>query len=431
MTNRYSLTTPWIVLLLFLFSCEEGDKTIGTNFVTNQGAVIQTDTFTVSFSSFLLDSVITSNQNVALVGSINDKYFGSIHSQSYIVFGRSDVYQLSEEAVFDSLVLELRMSGYYYGDTISELKFSAHRINQKVEFPQSGSSLYNTSNFTYDPSPVGSFAVHPKPVNQEKISTHLSPALGEAFLQQFQKFQDDFTSNDDFVDYFNGFVFVPNTANVIVGFDINDTSCVMKMYYHISGEVENESQEVDFKPYQTNRQFNQILSNRDGTITSKLNLDPVVSEITGGCSFVQGGTGIVSRVDFPSLSEVFKSRKNIKILKAELVIQPIFSDATTLPPILNLYYTNKHNDFLTKVTSSDGSTLEGNLDIDEINNENTTYRWDISAYVDLVLGDNTSNLNGLLIVPEDYSVGFEHVVLADQLKSKCNTKLILYTIAYE
>lgn len=430
MLYRYFLSTLYLVILLTLFSCETGDKTIGSNFMDSHGVIIEVDTLTVNFSSYLLDSVKTSDSNVALVGSIEDNHFGGIMSQSFTVFGRTTE-QLSEDAVFDSLVLGLNQSGYYYGDTLAKLEFSVHRITQKLEYPESGASMYNTTTFSYDDQSLGDFSIFPKPTNKVKISTHLNPALGEEFLSLFKKKSDALSTTEDFIDYFNGIVLVPTSAKAIVGFAVDDTSMFMKLYYHVPGVLENESQFVTLSPYMTDKQFNQIISKREGTLTENIDLIPVNTSSTGGYSYVQGGTGIVSRVDFPSLSDVLKTHKNVQIIRAELIVQPIYSYVDNLPSVLNLYYTNKHNDFLEKLTTTSGTELDGDLHIDYINGENTYYSWDVSKYVEEIMGENASRLNGLLIVPEDYASGFDRVVVADQFKSKYRTKLKLYTISYE
>ena len=311
------------------------------------------------------------------------------------------------------------------------MEFSAHRITQKLEYPESGEAMYNTTAFRYDDFSLGDFSILPNPTVNEKVSIHLCKAQGEEFLSLFKKKSDPLSTTDDFVDYFNGIVLVPTTAKAIVGFEVSDTSMFMKVYYHVPGVLENESQFITLAPYQTGMQFNQIISKREGTVTEKINVKPINSCFTGGYSFVQGGTGIVSRVDFPSLKEILKTHKNVQIIKAELIVQPEYSDAENLPSVLNLYYTNKHNDFLQKLTTTSGAELDGDLQIDYTNGKNTYYSWDVSAYVASIIGENTSELNGLLIVPEDYSSGFDHVTIADQVKSKYRTKLKIYTIAYE
>ena len=432
MINRCFFAIAGFFGLIALLSCERGDQAVGANFFDPQGGVVEIDTITLNFSSFLLDSVKTSNTDVALVGLIEDADFGKISSRSYIMFGRPSVTQLSEDAVFDSLVLGFAYTGYYYGDTTGKLEFNIYRLTEKVECKESDTYLYNTSSFKFDEKKaIGHFSVVPKPLSKVNISTHLDASLGKEFVEILKKNNNDLTSSDNFVDYFNGIVLVANSSKSIVGLDVNDTSMFLKLYYHLPNEVENESEVVVATPYKTSLQFNQIISDRTGKVTGSIGLTPTSSLVTGDYSYVQGGTGIVSRVDIPSLTEVLKARKNLHVIKAELVVQPCYTVEKDLPEVLNLYYTNKHNDFLQKISTSEGTALDGNLSIDYINRENTTYSWDITMYVKTVLGDNTSNLKGLLIVPEDYATGFDHVAIADQLKSKYRTKLKLYTVTYE
>jgi len=431
MINRCFLTILCLVLVFGLFSCDDGDKTVGAIFMNPSGSLAELDTFSVSISTFQLDTITTSNQGVALVGSIEDNIFGKISSRSYVMFGLASVSQVSEDAEIDSLVLSIGMSGYYYGDTLQELEFGVHRITERVEYPYSKYSLYQNSSFAFDSKPIGEFSRIPRPKSKDVISTHLSLDLGDELLEILKSDQSSSTAEEDFVESFKGIVFEPYMGKSIVGFGVNDTSMILKLYYHIPTEVENESQQVNFYPYETDRRFTQIVSIWEGTLTEHVGLSPISSEETGGNSFIQGGTGIVTRLDFPSLNELMKLRKNVQVVKAELIVTPEYSDASTLPASLNLYYTNKFNDFLQEFTTTDDTALDGNLNIDDVDPSNTTYSWDITSYVLNVLGKNTSNLNGLLIVPENYTTGFDHVAIANQLKSKFKTRLKIYTITYE
>lgn len=431
MINRYSLTLLCLFLVFGLFSCDDGDKTVGASFMNLSGSLAELDTFSVNVSSFQLDTITTSNQGVALVGSIGDNIFGNISSRSYVMFGLPSVSQVSEDALIDSLVLSIGMSGYYYGDTLEELEFGVHRITERVEYPYSKYSLYQNSSFEFEEKLIGEFSKIPRPKSKAVISVHMDLDLGDELLEILKSDQSSVNAQEDFLESFKGIVFDPYLGKSIVGFGVNDTSMILKLYYHIPTEVENESQQVNFYPYETDRQFNQIISKREGTITEHIGLTPIASEETGGSSFIQGGTGIVTRLDFPSLNELMKLRKNVQVVKAELIVTPEYSDAATLPSSLNLYYTNKFNDFLQEFTSTDGTTLDGNLNIDDVDPSNTTYSWDITSYVLNVVGKNANNLNGLLIVPENYTTGFDHVAIANQLKSKFKTRLKIYTITYE
>nr|HPN23136.1 hypothetical protein [Tenuifilaceae bacterium] len=71
------------------------------------------------------------------------------------------------------------------------------------------------------------------------------------------------------------------------------------------------------------------------------------------------------------------------------------------------------------------------LNKDYIYRENTTYSWDITSYINLIVENPESEYNGLLLLPENYDKEFNHVVIANQQKSKYRTKLKLLILYYE
>jgi len=124
--------------------------------------------------------------------------------------------------------------------------------------------------------------------------------------------------------------------------------------------------------------------------------------------------------------------RKFEVIKAELSIQPSAEmDFSYLPSNLYLYLSNKHNDFITQLTDNDGNAVNGSLNKDYIYRENTTYSWDITSYINLIVENPESEYNGLLLLPENYDKEFNHVVIANQQKSKYRTKLKLLILYYE
>jgi len=439
---RYCLIILGIALAINESSCVKGDEAIGSQFMNSDVNVKYIDSLTVNFSSFLMDSIISSNKNLALVGSYVDpeSVFGVTQSTSYVIFNTPGLVSVGNSsgllgnAVYDSLILTLKYSGLYYGDTLQPLKFSLHRVNQDIVFPTSSQYLYNTSSFSYDADSIGEIEILPRPNSDQTVTIKLAGSLGAEFLDKLANGSDELASQDNFVNYFKGIAFVADPTNSsIVGFNINSTSMYMNLYYHNEGDVVNVSRDVQFNPCLLDHQFNHIYSNRTNSpLTKDLSNVPTNSSNTGNYSFVQGGTGIVTRVDFPYLSSLLKYHPNMQVLRAVLVVQPVVpQNLDYLPSNLNLYFTNKFNDFVSIVNDSNGNAEGGNLNVDGVIPSNSTYSWDVTTFVNTVLGTNSSNLNGLLIVPNNYSVSFDHAVIADPLRSHYNTKLILYIASHE
>jgi hypothetical protein len=421
-----------ILLLVFLISCESKETlTLGSGFIQPTANIVLTDTMTVSTSTLLLDTLVTSGKNIALVGRYSNDIIGSIKSRSYIIL-RNASSSVDEESIYDSLVLTLVPSGYYYGDTNTFFTISVNRVLQDIEFNESESYLYNNSHFDFDSTEnLGEKTFNPRPNEKEEIRIHLSDQLGLTFLNKLKANSNAFEEDGGFINYFKGIVLNSRSAynKSILGFS-TDSSILLSLYYHISESDDVKS--VKFNPASTDLQFNEIISNRSNTLIQDISETPTSSSELENYSFVQGGLGLVTRIEFPTLRNLLEQDKPFEIIKAQLVVQPsTMMEVDYLPQTLNLYATNKHNEFLGALTDEEGTTLNGSLYIDYVYRENINYSWDITAYIKNLTGLNPSEYNGLLLLPENYNTSFEHVIIADQKKSHYRTFLKLHLFYYE
>ena len=154
--------------------------------------------------------------------------------------------------------------------------------------------------------------------------------------------------------------------------------------------------------------------------------------INNNYSYVQGGTVLVTRIDFPTIRNLLLDDRHFKIIKAELVIQPsVIMNPDYLPDNLLLIVTNKHSDLLSKYTDGEGNDVKSTLNIDYMDRENSSYTWDITSFIEEITQVEESNYNGLLILPENYDSDFDHVIISDQKRSHFKTFLKLYVMYYE
>jgi len=352
-----------------------------------------------------------------------------LNSKSYILLNPS-IYTLDEETVYDSLVLIVVPSGYYYGDTLADYSINVHRVTEAIEKEKYDGMLSNNSHFEYDINPIGEKTFKPRPKSGNEIRIPISNNLGLEFTNMFKSSSNPF-SEESFTYYFKGIQLESSeTTNCILGYTVNDTSLYFRLYYHIEGY--DETKYLDMKPSSTDLQFNQITADSTNSVISQLSQKTTNSEVLNNNAYVQGGTGIVARIDFPTLRLLLLQNRKFEVIKAELSIQPSDEmDFNYLPSNLYLYLSNKHNDFISLLTDDDGNAVNGSLNKDYIYRENTTYSWDITAYINLIVENPNSEYNGLLVLPENYDKEFNHVVIANQQKSKYRTKLKLLILYYE
>lgn len=419
-----------LLLSVFTFvSCENKDNLVlGTTFVESKANLVCIDTLAVITSTILLDSIKTSDKSIALIGAYSNSLIGTIDSRSYIILNKKTS-SADEKAVYDSLVLRLIPSGYYIGDTAAPFTINVNRVVEDIKLTENNSSFYNNTHFDFDPISLGQVTIKPKPKAKEEIRIPINNQLGIEFLNKLKSSANPYELEGGFTNYFKGIVLSGASGNkAILGFS-TDTSIMMNLYYHYSGYDINSR--IIFEPSFTSLQFNQISIDRRNTIIKDISSKPTSSLSLNNYSFVQGGVGLITRIDFPSISTLIEQEKKFEIVKAVLVVQPsLLMESDLLPENLNLYATNKHNDFLSVICDNKGNTLNGSLYVDYINREFSNYSWDITGFIKTIFFSDKV-YNGLLLVPEKYDSEFNGVIVDDQRKSHYRTFLKLYILYYD
>ena len=248
-------------------------------------------------------------------------------------------------------------------------------------------------------------------------------------LDLFSKLRDNssiVTDNESFINYFHGLVLKgdDNYEGAIIGFNAYDAGLIL---YTTRVTETIETIKYEFILEDSTRQFNNIDHDFSSTQLNTLveqRKDLSTSE-TGGLSYLQGGIGLVIRVDFPSLQEILLLERGT-IVKAQLSISPFRNSYNNfdLPPELALYESDKLNKKNNLLYSS--STLT----IDELYNEETTYLFDITDYlVDEIADSYVDPDKGLLITlpSDDQETSFNRLVVDAQNQ---NTKLKVYYLSY-
>ncbi len=152
--------------LLVSSSCQDnpGEYSLGREFLESQTAVFLIDTFAVSLSTVIFDTVSTSGTGNVLIGSYRDNVFGRMRSDSYFQIGIPESPDVQEDDHYDSLILMIRYNGYYFGDTSKSQRIVAYRLTENIEFDY-GNVITSHTNFDYDPTPIGSLVYAPTPGN--------------------------------------------------------------------------------------------------------------------------------------------------------------------------------------------------------------------------------------------------------------------------
>lgn len=435
----------WFSLLFItLFtSCQtdnlDGDFVVGSDYLSINNKVLLIDTLTVDVSTINFDSLVTSNQSRILIGNYTDPILGKVKSESYLEL-TPDTYNLGSSSdtetvnyVFDSIAMILKYDRYYYGDTTKTQTLNIHQLTQKIKPNIDDDSFYNNSTLTHYSNSIGSRTFYPRPIGKDSVNIQMDASFGKNLFDKLKN--NAFTSSDEFNDYFRGIVIKPSTANSsnVVGFT---TACVMRMYYRQANANSEETYTKDFKIADLTKQFNNISLDKTGTIIENLpdSRGKLSSELTNNSAFVQSGTGVACRIDFPFIKQLKYISEKGAIVDAELIIKPIKNSASALYPIkdsLQVYECDHLNRISKILTNSDGSQMLAKLNNtpDEFN-ENIGYTINIGSFLHQEMKKTYANKSSLILTFPNISKGVNRIVLGNQKNAENKLKLKIYYISY-
>ena len=436
-------TYLFIFMSFLLASCQSGDDQfeVGLDLVKSQTEISMVDSFEVKLSTVKIDSIATSGSDMALIGFFENNISGNIEANSYFNFDLSEnAGTITDDVVFDSITIQLNYSDYLIGDSTQMQRISVYRLTDELalrEVDGSDTYLFNTSSFPHEEIPCGHRSYYPHAFH-DSIQIKLDDALGLEILQMIKDDTNEVETSAKFNTYLKGFVIKPDTDSGIgiVGFSTD--SIKINLYTHVV-DFELEETTYEFNISDQNTHFNQIIPDRTGTLFENLadQREELESTSTNNLGYIQGSAGILVRLDFPTLNEIYTLEDRI-LLKAELILRPATeSFQNELPEALHFYETDKINqigDQLSYEISNTEYSVEASLYQDELYNENSFYSADISTFISEELSGNYYNTDhGLLVVVpiSDFLSTADHLILNGENASGYKPTLNLYFLTYE
>jgi hypothetical protein len=425
----------FFILIFIYISCskDENEFTIGQEFIESQSAIIIIDTFGIELSTVIIDSISTSGTETILIGSYEDETFGKVTSNSFFQVGLPDNHQVDENAIYDSITLLLTYSDYTYGDTTQPFRIIVHELLEEIELNESG-YLYNTSSVAYSLNDIGQETFIPQPGIDDSIEIRLNDYIGLDLFNKLVEEDEQISTETNFLNYFKGIAIVSdeNKNSAVLGFKANEDDLLIRIYSH---KIEETLKKLctDFPLVNSDRQFNQIEHDFSNIILAAVEdqREAVPSSATGNKTYIQGGTALMTKLRFPTIQDILLFEQGI-IIKAEVIVTPVKASYSifSLPEDLILYETDKINRLGNIIYNSSGTVNTPSFVLDELYNEETSYTFDITDFIDDELSDNYFDCNhGLLIslYPSDFMSSFERLVLEAVNPSP---KLKLYYLSY-
>lgn len=440
MRGRFFL---WIVVVsFFVLSCEDpAALSVSKTFASNDLVTAYTDTFSVITSTVQLDTLPTNGTGVVLLGEYKDPDLGTAVSSPYFQVGFTGGLKPDLRNTFDSIVMVLPYNKQFYGDTMQAVTFSVHQITEPWEVRRAPASkdvklsifnysagFYSNSVTPYNPTPIVTKTVVFRPHN-DSLTVRLPDAFGANWfrLAQLDSAQLFSNSSNFMTKYFYGvhLKVTPSGGGSMVGFKASGVK--FRMYYkQLVSDVQKQVrfdfplQNASSYPYQN------IEYDRTGTLVDGLQTRQAIpSKQTGHVTFVQAGTGLATRLDFPSLRNFFADKRYI-LNGAYLQIFPVentYPRNIAPPTSLYLYTTDASNVPLGSVTGGIGT-----IQYDREYNINTYYSFSLFNYFEQLISTSNYNSVPLILAPGSAQVGnnVQRVIIGDGFHPTNKIKLKIY-----
>jgi hypothetical protein len=433
----------YLVCAMLVAGAQACDKTgFAYDNIVDVGATqyLVVDTITMNMNTVHIDSVATSDQSIALVGTHIDPIFGTISASSYWkVKAFTNATSIGDFAAYDSLVLIMRPKIGTYGDTAKLQDVNVYRVTETIDKPLANTYLYSNYSFATESTPLGSKQFVIRPTHDTLIRIRLNDTVGADLFAKCKTKNQIVTDQVRFSNYLPGLAIKAGANSANINAFRADDSLTMRLYYHEDlGELKTTT--IDFPVYDATRQFNHVDYVRPpGSPLAALSATnkTLLSTTTNNQTYVQPLTNAFTRIDMPYISNISQLHKFFKVMRATLIVKPIkqtYQYPYSLPKKLTLCEVNSSNTITDSIASpSTGGVQSGNLVTDFAYNLNTTYTYDITNYVIAQMSAFDANLRGLALIPPRNTgfTSFDRVILGDKNNQYNNLQIKIYYLQYQ
>jgi hypothetical protein len=402
----------FLVIVSIALACEDPNTlAVSRVFSGNNLQTIYSDTFSVFTSTVQLDSFISSGTGTILLGRYRDDRLGLVSASSYFQICYSGSFTQAYTSVFDSAVVVFPYNHLVTGDTTKLMTIKGYEVKEtlqlrtppigsgiKLSYLNSGYGLYSNSTFAYSADPIFSGTVKLFP-HTDTLSIRVPDSFGRKWflMAKHDSANHYFDNPTRFVNSFFQGLYVEADASTeacVAGFVVNDNSnnsssssnkktrnFKLRFYYKVLSNGFLRQTHQDFVVYNPILQYNNIQYDRSGTKLSSLQPNGgISSRLTDEASYVQAGTGLATKLDFPSVKAFFYNNPAVTLNAAYLYVYPEAGSypRNTLPPkTLQLYTTDASNIPLVPLPSGGSSTITYDLQY----GLNTQYTFDLFTYL--------------------------------------------------
>ena len=434
-------------LLLCGQSCDDQPILMSNSFISSDTYAEYDNTAEIELSTFRLDSVQTSGQNVVWVGKATKPVIGDIHSESYLRLAEpvntdypSNGYLWNNShEVYDSVTITLRHTGAYEGDTMAPINIEVRRLATKITFAENETEFYNHRWFR-DSTVIGDHSYTLRPHSHPRVRFRLNDEFGQdivRFLKSVTKLETNVRTT--YFDKFLGGIKItygdkvePHTLYAFRA----DSVCIT-LHSHLRG-LEALKQHREFRMTSSQLQFNHVWNdNQDEAIATINNRYEQVTESESDLhSVIFEGLGYYTRVNIKDILSMQNITQDGHIVKANLKLYPERGsyDHRRIPSTFYAFEVNRGNVIQSQVCDSKGracyaTLVYNNLDLDEV-----YYSLDVTYYLNTILSNGLADDDGGIALTWGSGMSptnYEFMVFNGHGKSQYRSELEIYYYYYD
>lgn len=336
---------PVLLISIILFSCEDPSEIALELNSNSDNFKINYVELPVTSSLIRADSLITYSQftqNADLMaGTYRDPIFGTISAKAFTELRPNTFPILSEDAVFDSLILYLKISSIH-GEGVSgkvQIAKLANPLDVSREY-YSFDTIEEEIDFRSGEKSIGETFISSRSGIGDTVRIELKKQVGLVIFDSLKSGAGIINPLDNFNEYFNGIsIDIVDTESTIFNFDQNDDETKMLLYWHDVLPSDTTFGEIEFKLDNQVLSFNNLVNDSTGTIFE--NLPPTFEEFNpaNGFAYYNGSIGLFTKLDISAIGGFFDTLNSVIINRADLVIEGLESgDQFVFPPETFRYF---------------------------------------------------------------------------------------------
>ena len=432
---------PFLLLSIILVSqgCIKEPTSIGLDLKDGYLNAAFTDTVTLTAYAVEEDTLNTTGLIFNYLGCFVDEIFGTTTASIYTqLVPSSNGVNFGTSPEFDSIVLTLRYTGGFYGDTLNPFAVKIYELDEDISkdkiYYQHHTIKHKNVNLTYS-----DFYLYPKPNTKVKVDTllgaHVRIRLSDDLGRRFMKDVKELATADDFKKYFKGLYIEAapfRNSGSLVNFSLINALSGIQLYYHDKDSVNKKNQfsiiinsadAVRFNNYKHDyKAGEQKFVNQIDSLKTVKEREMLGEKML----YVQSMGGIKTKITFPFVKETFK---NVVINKAELVITNI-GESLEKYPAPNKLGIQAVNSSGTLVNIHDALTGNANYFGGSYDEKTKEYRFRITRYIqDVIQRDNYRNY--IYLVTEGAAAYAHRLILKGTDKNEASRlRLEIYYTEY-